>query len=50
MSPGADWLAELRRLHDDSFRGTDWQAAMRELNVELATTPTTDMQMYLSPA
>jgi hypothetical protein len=32
MSPDADWLAELRRLHDESFRGTDWQTAVDELN------------------
>lgn len=39
MTPGADWLAELRRQHDESFTGTDWPTAVHELNRGLGDDP-----------
>jgi hypothetical protein len=35
----ASWLAELRRMHDESFGGIDWQSAVRELNLRVGANP-----------
>jgi hypothetical protein len=35
MTLQANWLTQLRHLHDGMFSGIDWQAAVRELNVRV---------------
>jgi hypothetical protein len=50
INPVAGWLVELRRLHNDSFSGTDWHAAVRELNREVGDDASNDFSLVVPGA